>query len=718
MIADSQIMIETNQTLDAMLHQVLNQALVAIDAEAGSLMLVANRRGILQIKARLGKPRPGRKTEPIYRTNSKSIAAWVVNNQQPYLCPDIDTDPEFERPRDGNNNFLSLLSVPVIHDGKVIAVINADAEQRYFFTDQHKTRLEHVAKQVAKPLAERISILDALAEIGVAISRLPGEGGVGHVLEKIAQLAVRSLGADVVTLYQYIQDRGEFTVPETPLTIAGELRDPRPMQRKIHPDDVPWVVVKERKPDFYSNVHAHGFLTREIDRPNETPRNRFIEREGIKSMAALLLPYRAAESPDEEVVGVMFVSYRTHHEFSIDEVSALATFADYAAIAILNARREEQRRSEQIKMEEQRRIEQMKLAETISANFAHRMGNLAGPSRLAVMSLRSRLTDQADLRQLALIERKADVLFELAERLLSTIKKTGSVFELTQVDISKLIHSELERLKEDVHQVTVASNIPASLPSVKTVDFQIREVFHDILNNAIEAMEGQENAKLVLRARLNTKTSRIEVEISDNGPGIADEIAKKLFSLGVTTKGSLGIGLWWGRTFMQATGGDLNLKHTFPGSGATFAIEIPCFEPIENMTTGEIQNREEADILLVDDDKDWLTSLSDILQPLKCSIRMASDYEQAIGALTTTHFKLAVLDKRLDDSDPDNDDGLKILSHLDANHEDTQVILVTGYASDQDEQIARRSSRLVDYARKQKFDLHGFLATVSRITQK
>jgi hypothetical protein len=48
-------------------------------------------------------------------------------------------------------------------------------------------------------------------------------------------------------------------------------------------------------------------------------------------MAALLLPFRAAEQEDEEVVGVMFANYRSRHEFNIDEVKALATFADYAA---------------------------------------------------------------------------------------------------------------------------------------------------------------------------------------------------------------------------------------------------------------------------------------------------------------------------------------------------------------------------------------------------
>ena len=98
----AEIKIETTQTLDTMLHQILNEALVAIGAEAGSLMLVDNKRGILQIKARLGKPRAGRKTEPVYKIGENSIAGWVAENRRSYLCPDVENDPFFERSRSGN----------------------------------------------------------------------------------------------------------------------------------------------------------------------------------------------------------------------------------------------------------------------------------------------------------------------------------------------------------------------------------------------------------------------------------------------------------------------------------------------------------------------------------------------------------------------------------------------------------------------------------------
>ena len=97
--SDIKIEVEKTQTLDTMLHQIINLALVAVKAEAGSLMLVDNRRGILQIKARLGNPRPGRKREQVYQIADNYIASWVVKNKKSYVCPDIDNDEFFSPSR-------------------------------------------------------------------------------------------------------------------------------------------------------------------------------------------------------------------------------------------------------------------------------------------------------------------------------------------------------------------------------------------------------------------------------------------------------------------------------------------------------------------------------------------------------------------------------------------------------------------------------------------
>lgn len=704
-----EIMIERTQTLDTMLHQVLNQALVAINADAGSLMLVDNRQGILQIKARLGKPQPRRKIERIFRIDDNSVVSWVVKNKKSYLCTDVDDDPFFVPSRSGKN-FSSLLSSPIVFNDRgidrVIAVINADSTEKGYFSEQHRDRLDSVAKQVAAPIAERISILDAIAEVGFELTRLPKEGGVELVLNKIAQAAVRSLGADVVTLYQYVQDRDEFPVEGTGPTVSGEISDPNPMRRKVYEVDVPWTVVHKRKSGFYSDVQEQDFLTCEVDRRGDTPRKRFIEREGIKSMAALLLPFRAAEKRDEEVVGVMFANYRTHHEFNIDEISALATFADYAAVAILNARHQEQRRTEQIRM-----------VESISANFAHRMSNLAGTSRVAAQMLKSLLSssDELSRRQLERIEQEAKVLLELAERLTRPFKETGRIFELLPIDINKIIRDELAQISSATTAIEKVLNLAENLPKALSIEFQLRQVVHDIINNAVEAMSEPNLRRLEIRTKYNRNSNHIEVEVSDSGPGIPEELRARLFSPGVTTKkDKLGIGLWWCQTFMQATGGDVFLKDTRLGSGTTFVIKSPCSAQDIDVGEDAVAGKREMDILIVDDEQNWREQLRDILQLDGYSMMTASSYDEALEALTLTHFKLAILDVRLVDSDPNNIDGLRLIEHLDQARINTNAIVITGHAEEQYQRIASRSYRFRGFMSKSAFSIPAFRELVKQ----
>ncbi len=710
------ITIETTQTLDTMLHQILNQALVAIDADAGSLMLVDNKQGILQIKARLGRPQPRRKTERVFKTNGESIASWVVQNKRAYLCPEVDNDLSFAPSRSGKN-FSSLLSVPVIYNDKVLAVINADAVEKRHFGESHREKLEWVAREVAAPIAERISVLGAIAEVGYGLTRLPREGGVELVLKKIAEAAVRSLGADVVTLYQYVQQKDEFPVEGTGPTTAGTIGDPSPMRRKVYEMDVPWTVVHERRSGFYSDVQEQDFLTGKVNRPGDTHRSRFSEREGIKSMAALLLPFRAAESKDEEVVGVMFANYRTRHEFNIDEISALATFADYAAVAIFNARHEEQQRTEQMRLEqmrmqEQRRVEQMTIVESISANFAHRMSNLAGTSRVAAQILRERIgfVDESSLRHLNRIEQEADVLFELAERLARRFKETGKIFELTPVDITHTLEEELRQVSVHTRRIIISRKLAQNLPKVESVEFQLRQVIHDIINNAIEAMKEQDSGRLEIRTRWNRRVNQVELEVSDSGPGISEEIRAKLFAPGVTTKkNKLGIGLWWCQTFMQATGGDVVLKDTREGAGTTFLIKIPCQENEDAILVEEpLTAKEEKDVLIVDDERHWCEQLSDIMMTDGYSVATANNYEDAFEALMSVHFRVAILDIRLVDADRNNDDGLRLLADIDKAKMNTQVVLVTAYGEERHKQIANQSPKLLDFINKSKFSVSQF----------
>lgn len=103
---------------------------------------------------------------------------------------------------------------------------------------------------------------------------------------------------------------------------------------------------------------------------------------------------------------------------------------------------------------------------------------------------------------------------------------------------------------------------------------QIQQVLTNLMRNAVEAMQGSARRELLVRTR-HEGDSSISVEVSDTGPGIADEIASRLFQPFVTSKaGGMGIGLSISRRIIQSHGSDLNYRRNERG-GATFSFSLP-----------------------------------------------------------------------------------------------------------------------------------------------
>ena len=354
-----QLEIDTNLPLESLLKLILNYALSAINAKAGSLMTVNYKQKILQIRSRLGIPHIGRTEEPFYSLNGNSIASRVVIKEKSICDNNVTKDPDYA-PSQSKNKIKSILSVPIIHKDTVIAVINADSEKKNYFTSKNQQKLEKIASKISFLIYERISFLNAFKKISMELLKSPDKGDKDKILQKIVDVAVKSLGIDIVILYEYDQKNNEFIVKGKGPKIGGQLQQKNQMTTKVYKTDVPYQIIKKRKPLFCTDVKKENFLSKRIQRAKGKTRPRFIRREKIKSMAALLLPNKAFIDKKEEIVGVIFANYQNKHEFNADEKDALAAFADYAALAILNSRKEKQRTQEIKKIEKSKKADQLK----------------------------------------------------------------------------------------------------------------------------------------------------------------------------------------------------------------------------------------------------------------------------------------------------------------------------------------------------------------------
>lgn len=127
------------------------------------------------------------------------------------------------------------------------------------------------------------------------------------------------------------------------------------------------------------------------------------------------------------------------------------------------------------------------------------------------------------------------------------------------------------------HGVRLSVDLAADLPLVHARPQQMQQVLLNLLINAKEALvhAGSQDRRVELRGAV--AGGGVRLEVADNGPGIAPEVAGRIFEPFVTTKrarGGTGLGLSISKSIVEGYGGTLTVASS-PGQGAVFTVWLP-----------------------------------------------------------------------------------------------------------------------------------------------
>ncbi|MGB7799941.1 sensor histidine kinase [Buttiauxella sp.] len=135
-----------------------------------------------------------------------------------------------------------------------------------------------------------------------------------------------------------------------------------------------------------------------------------------------------------------------------------------------------------------------------------------------------------------------------------------------------LLSNEIERGK-----VSVINKIPESLPPVMASSLGIEQIFHNLLNNAIQAQQQTDKAWVAVSA-IQT-ANRIILTVTDGGPGLSEQALQQVFMPFFTTKkDGLGLGMALTETLVQRYNGSIQAENSAPG-GACFTLTFPLIQP-------------------------------------------------------------------------------------------------------------------------------------------
>jgi signal transduction histidine kinase len=211
----------------------------------------------------------------------------------------------------------------------------------------------------------------------------------------------------------------------------------------------------------------------------------------------------------------------------------------------------------------------------LGAGIAHEVKNpLAGILGCAQIALRK--VEEAGLKKnLELIERETRRCKTIVENLLKFARKDK--IRLEAVDLNQVVKDAIAIVNHqlELHKVKLHSDLVEDVPYIMGNANQLQQVLMNLMINAQQAMEGQAGS-VAVSTRL-TQRDRVEVKVSDTGPGIPEDMRQRIFEPFFTTKpGGKGTGLGLSVSYgiIKEHKGDI-IVESQPGEGCTFVITIP-----------------------------------------------------------------------------------------------------------------------------------------------
>lgn len=188
----------------------------------------------------------------------------------------------------------------------------------------------------------------------------------------------------------------------------------------------------------------------------------------------------------------------------------------------------------------------------VARRLAHEIKNPLTPIQLSAERLQHKLeaklaepTDQAMLvRSVATIVNQVQAMKQLVNEFRDYARLPAA--QLQPVDLNALVGEVLALYGDAQDKGLLVAQLDAGAPLLRGDPTQLRQVIHNLVQNAIDACGGRPDARVVLATELDRQPDGrarvLRLKVTDNGPGFADKVQKRAFEPYVTTK-SKGTGL-------------------------------------------------------------------------------------------------------------------------------------------------------------------------------
>jgi len=224
------------------------------------------------------------------------------------------------------------------------------------------------------------------------------------------------------------------------------------------------------------------------------------------------------------------------------------------------------------------RNETLSVAGTFASGVAHELATPLASILSYLQMVKGKVPLQDQLKgDIDLIERELQRCKGILRGMLDFARAPEQEKMLTNVnnilrDLLALIGYQAE-----YKNIVIKEDLNPAVPSIMAVPGQLRQVFMNVIINALQSMS--ESGELNVSTAFNANSQRIVVAVKDTGHGIPEEEINKIFQPFYTSKKTgTGLGLSISYGIIKGHGGDIEVKSDYE-KGTTFFIYLPVSIP-------------------------------------------------------------------------------------------------------------------------------------------
>jgi nitrogen fixation/metabolism regulation signal transduction histidine kinase len=248
----------------------------------------------------------------------------------------------------------------------------------------------------------------------------------------------------------------------------------------------------------------------------------------------------------------------------------------------------------------EQKSERIKAWNEVAQRVAHEIKNPLTPIQLSAERLAMKLGDKLQGADLALLDKSVKTIVDQVEamkRLVNEFRDYARLpsARLQSVSLMDIIQDTLSLYEHEVQNGSVELVGEENLPNIQGDPEQLRQVIHNLLQNALDAARTHATANTVVSAdservliklALDVDAQAIRCDIEDNGAGFPEQILARAFEPYNTTKPKgTGLGLAVVRKIVQEHRGDIALSNK--GDTETMGARVRLLFPLMMRSVGE-----------------------------------------------------------------------------------------------------------------------------------